>query len=62
MTFLDGSRVTPGASGCKCDSKEPRPDGKPRDCEFPCWQRVGMTDQPCCPGCRTKTRLKKAMR
>lgn len=22
-----------------------------RDCEMPCWQRVGLTSQPCCKGC-----------
>lgn len=21
------------------------------DCEFPCWQRDGLTTQACCPGC-----------
>ena len=42
--FLDGSRVTPGTEKCKCDT-----DG--RRCEFPCWQRLGVTDTPCCPDC-----------
>lgn len=51
MTFLDGSRITVGTAKCMCDSDTPRPDGRPRDCEFPCWQRVGMTTQPCCPDC-----------
>jgi hypothetical protein len=41
MTFLDGNRVTPGTECCVCGP----------DCEFPCWQRVGLTTQPCCPGC-----------
>ena len=32
-------------------------DGDPKDCkckpscEMPCWQRVGLTDRPCCKGC-----------
>ncbi len=51
MIFADGSRATPGTEGCKCDSKGPCPDGKPRNCEFPCWQRLGMTSEPCCPDC-----------
>lgn len=51
MNFIDGSRITPGTEGCKCDSPQPRPDGRPRNCEFPCWQRVGMTTNPCCPDC-----------
>lgn len=42
--FLDGSRVTPGTERCVCDK-----DG--RCCEFPCWMRLGLTAQPCCPGC-----------
>lgn len=21
------------------------------DCEFPCWQRVGLTDEPACGSC-----------
>lgn len=21
-------------------------------CEWPCWQRVGITDQACCPDCQ----------
>jgi hypothetical protein len=41
---LDGSRVTPGTEECHCDE-----DG--RECEFPCWQRIGLTSQPCCPDC-----------
>jgi hypothetical protein len=36
--FFDG-RI----AGCVCDR-----DGW---CEMPCWQRVGLTDDPCCPGC-----------
>jgi len=24
----------------------------PRVCEFPCWNRVGITDVPCCEGCQ----------
>lgn len=42
--FVDGSRVTPGSEGCRCDT-----DG--RVCEFPCWQRLGLTPDPCCPDC-----------
>lgn len=41
MTFLDGNRVTPGTEKCKCGP----------DCEMPCWQRIGLTSQPCCPDC-----------
>jgi hypothetical protein len=50
--------------GCACDGPCPEcPSGKPRKscslcegtgklcCEFPCWQRVGLTSEPCCPGC-----------
>lgn len=44
MTFADGTRVTPGSEGCHCDE-----DG--RVCEFPCWQRIGLTAEPCCPNC-----------
>lgn len=51
MTFIDGSRVTPGTDRCMCDSPEPRPDGRRRDCEMPCWQRLGLTEIPCCPDC-----------
>jgi hypothetical protein len=39
--FLDGNRITSGTEACVCGPA----------CEFPCWQRVGLTDQPCCPGC-----------
>lgn len=39
--FVDG---TPNVDGCQCDR-----DG--RLCEMPCWQRVGLVEQPCCPGC-----------
>lgn len=28
-------------AGCHCTAA----------CEFPCWQRVGLTDRPCCDGC-----------
>lgn len=34
--FLDGSRVTPGTSNCKCSG----------GCSFPCWQRIGLA-KPC---------------
>jgi hypothetical protein len=40
-TFLDGNRVTPGTEQCVCG----------RECEMPCWQRIGLTDRPCCSGC-----------
>lgn len=39
--FVDGTAVT---KGCQCDK-----DGKL--CEFPCWQRIGLTADPCCEGC-----------
>jgi hypothetical protein len=42
--FPDGTRVTPGSEGCVCDRG-------PEPCEFPCWQRIGLTSKPCCPGC-----------
>ena len=42
--LMDGSRVTPGTDKCQCDK-----DG--RTCEMPCWQRIGLTSRPCCPGC-----------
>jgi hypothetical protein len=42
--FLDGSRTTPGTEGCRCDT-----DG--RVCSWPCWQRIGLTSEPCCPDC-----------
>lgn len=34
--FVDGN-----PAGCKCTGR----------CEFPCWQRVGLTEEPCCRGC-----------
>ena len=36
MTLLDGNPV-----GCNCT----------RDCEWPCFQRVGLTEFPCCKQC-----------
>jgi hypothetical protein len=36
VTLLDGN-----PQGCACTSA----------CEFPCWQRVGLTNQRCCAGC-----------
>lgn len=39
--FMDGDRVTPGTERCVCGP----------DCEFPCWQRIGLTETPCCKGC-----------
>jgi hypothetical protein len=61
--FADG-KDTGSTPGCACDGPCPEcPSGKPRKscslcegtgklcCEFPCWQRVGLTSEPCCPGC-----------
>jgi hypothetical protein len=48
VTFVDGNL---NVEGCKCDSPEPLPNGQRRECEMPCWQRVGMTSSPCCPDC-----------
>lgn len=54
MTFIDGSRITPGTEKCMCDSRQPLPFGEPRQpCEWPCWQRIGLTETPCCPDCPT---------
>jgi hypothetical protein len=39
VVFFDGVRP-----GCRCDQN-------PEPCEMPCWQRVGLTAEPCCPGC-----------
>lgn len=39
--FVDGKV---NVVGCQCDK-----DG--RLCEWPCWQRVGLTSVPCCPEC-----------
>lgn len=39
--LLDGDRLTPGSENCVCTP----------DCEMPCWQRIGMTTDPCCPDC-----------
>lgn len=36
--FVDGHF---NVAGCQCGPT----------CEFPCWQRAGLTDQPCCPDC-----------
>jgi hypothetical protein len=36
--FLDGNASVPG---CKCNPT----------CEMPCWQRVGLTSEPCCFDC-----------
>jgi len=38
VILLDGDRLMPG---CVCTS----------GCEFPCWQRIGIDDEPCCAGC-----------
>lgn len=61
--FADGKDAGP-TPGCRCDGPCPEcPPGKPRKscplcqgtgslcCEMPCWQRVGLTSSPCCPGC-----------
>lgn len=61
--FADG-KDTGSTPGCRCDGPCPEcPPGKPRKgcpicdgygalcCEFPCWQRVGLTPEPCCAGC-----------
>lgn len=52
--LIDGSRVTPGTEGCKCDSG-PLPDGSPRECEMPCWQRLGGDMPACCDDCAPLT-------
>ena len=36
--FADGQATVPG---CVCG----------HFCEFPCWQREGLTKDPCCAGC-----------
>lgn len=61
--FVDG-KDTGSTPGCRCDGPCPEcPPGKPRKncrvcggygtlcCEMPCWQRLGETSEPCCPGC-----------
>lgn len=53
MSFIDGTRITPGTELCKCDSPETLPNGRRRDCEWPCWQRIGLTTSPCCVDCPT---------
>lgn len=37
--FVDGSRVSPGSEACRCGN----------DCEFPCWQRLGIAEA--CSSC-----------
>lgn len=37
-----GAFVCGDPIGCRCST----------DCEFPCFQRVGLTSEPCCSGCR----------
>lgn len=54
MTLVDGSAVQ---RGCMCDSHVPRPDGRERDCAMPCWQRIGMTETPCCSDCAPLPRV-----
>lgn len=61
--FADG-KDTGSTPGCHCDGPCPEcPPGKPRKncpiceghgtlcCEFPCWQRIGLTSEPCCSSC-----------
>jgi hypothetical protein len=38
--FVDGTGVTPGSERCKCTA----------ECEFPCWQRIGIA--PACSACK----------
>lgn len=38
-SFAEGDRVTPGSERCRCGP----------DCDFPCWQRVGIA--PACGAC-----------
>ena len=62
MSFVDGTRITPGTERCMCDTgctgcagagcATCRGTGS-RQCEFPCWQRVGLTSSPCCVDCPT---------
>lgn len=35
--FLCGKGHTRGTENCRCTN----------ECEFPCWQRIGLTDQMC---------------
>lgn len=37
-------------NGCDCTRMTPVCICGPK-CEMPCWQRLGITDHPCCPGC-----------
>jgi hypothetical protein len=37
--FIDGTGLTPGSESCRCG----------KDCEFPCWQRIGIA--PSCVAC-----------
>lgn len=39
--FVEAEGFTPGSAGCKCG----------RLCEWPCWQRAGLTAEPCCKTC-----------
>ncbi len=38
--------------GCHCDK-----DGK--FCEWPCWQRIGLTSEPCCKDCAPLPKVEK---
>jgi hypothetical protein len=44
VNFIDGTRITPGTDGCRCDLNG-------EVCEWPCWQRIGLTEIPCCKDC-----------
>jgi hypothetical protein len=39
VIFADGTGITPGTEECKCG----------HECEFPCWQRLGIA--PPCGAC-----------
>lgn len=39
--FIDGTGITPGTENCKCDM----------NCEFPCWQRLGIAEACSQCGC-----------
>ena len=39
--FLDGTGITPGSEKCQCSE----------ECEFPCWQRIGIASACVACGC-----------
>jgi hypothetical protein len=39
--FFDGTRITAGSEKCRCAN----------DCEFPCWQRLGIAEACGACGC-----------